>query len=92
MRMLSHLFGNLSVSLLKFRELLEDKKFHEHSFSEFQLRTPTNKEYDVIIAGGGPAGISSAIYSARIRSATDIIPDVHMKHKGKIIIKINSLI
>jgi alkyl hydroperoxide reductase subunit F len=40
-------------------------KLEEQVGTEFQLQTPTTKEYDVIIAGGGPAGISSAIYSAR---------------------------
>lgn len=40
-------------------------KLEDQVGSEFQATTSTSKEYDVIIAGGGPAGISSAIYSAR---------------------------
>ena len=33
--------------------------------SEVNISAPINKHYDVIIAGGGPAGTAAAIYSAR---------------------------
>jgi NADH-dependent peroxiredoxin subunit F len=32
---------------------------------EFQPQSKITKEYDVVVAGGGPAGVSAAIYSAR---------------------------
>jgi alkyl hydroperoxide reductase subunit F len=53
----------LHVGRSSLGELLS--KLEEQVGSKTEPVQHTDKEYDVIIAGGGPAGISSAIYSAR---------------------------
>ncbi|AZQ64071.1 alkyl hydroperoxide reductase subunit F [Flammeovirga pectinis] len=40
-------------------------KIEEQLGTTFSLEDAEEKEYDVIVVGGGPAGVSSAIYSAR---------------------------
>ena len=53
----------LHVGRSSLGELLD--KLEEKSGIEFKPSETVVKEYDVVIAGGGPAGISAAIYSAR---------------------------
>ena len=50
-------------------------KLEEVVGSEPEAVHNVNKEYDVIVAGGGPAGISSAIYSARKGFSVAIIAE-----------------
>jgi len=40
-------------------------KLEEQAGTGFQVSSSIKKEYDVVVVGGGPAGVSSAIYSAR---------------------------
>ncbi|MGQ1785005.1 alkyl hydroperoxide reductase subunit F [Saccharicrinis sp. GN24d3] len=40
-------------------------KLEEKAGTEFKAASVTEKQYDVIVVGGGPAGVSSAVYSAR---------------------------
>jgi alkyl hydroperoxide reductase subunit F len=53
----------LHVGRSSLGELLS--KLEELAGSEYLPQQQVDTEYDVIVAGGGPAGISSAIYSAR---------------------------
>ncbi|MDR1198445.1 MAG: FAD-dependent oxidoreductase, partial [Prevotellaceae bacterium] len=53
----------LHVGKSSFGELLE--KLNAQYGSEIQASTAEIKAYDVLVIGGGPAGTSSAIYSAR---------------------------
>ncbi len=50
-------------------------KLEELVGTEFQAATVAAKEYDVIIAGGGPAGVAAAIYSARKGFSVAIIAE-----------------
>ncbi len=53
----------LHVGRASLGELLE--KIEKQTGSEYKAEKSTKKNYDVIVVGGGPAGVSSAIYSAR---------------------------
>jgi alkyl hydroperoxide reductase subunit F len=54
-------------------ELLE--KLEQQAGSNFQPVQSVTKEYDVIVAGGGPAGITAAIYSARKGLRVAVVTD-----------------
>ncbi len=53
----------LHVGRSSLGELLS--KLEEQLGASYQPDTTVTKEYDVVVVGGGPAGVSSAIYSAR---------------------------
>ena len=62
-----------------FGELLDklEQEFISESTSsqEASQKPATHKKYDVIVVGGGPAGVSAAIYSARKGLKTAIVAD-----------------
>ena len=57
-------------SLGKLLAKLEDK-----TGVSFQVNKEAKKEYDVIVVGGGPAGVSAAVYSARKGFSTAIVAE-----------------
>lgn len=50
-------------------------KIEENLGSSFQLDTNEIKKYDVVVAGGGPAGVSAAVYSARKGFSVAVVAD-----------------
>ncbi len=50
-------------------------KLEEQLGSEFKPSTETRKEYDVVVVGGGPAGVSAAVYSARKGFSVAVVAD-----------------
>lgn len=63
----------LSVGRASLAELIEKL---ENSLGTAQSEMPaTERHYDVVVAGGGPAGVSAAIYSARKGLKVAIVAD-----------------
>jgi len=50
-------------------------KLEEQMGTEFQATKSSVKQYEVVVAGGGPAGISAAIYSSRKGLSVAIVAD-----------------
>lgn len=63
----------LHVGRASLGELLA--KLEDKSGSEYQPSETDAKNYDVIVAGGGPAGVSAAIYSARKGLKVAVVAD-----------------
>lgn len=64
----------LSVGRTTLGELL-DKLESVLGFDEAAVTEAQTREYDVVVVGGGPAGVTSAIYSARKGLKTAIVCD-----------------
>lgn len=50
-------------------------KIEEHAGIKYQPQTTVNRNFDVIVAGGGPAGVSAAIYTARKGMSVAIVAE-----------------
>lgn len=50
-------------------------KIEEQVGAEFKPTESVQKEYDVVVVGGGPAGVSAAVYSARKGFSTAIVAE-----------------